>query len=89
MGTEINYNAAISGGVYENRMIQKNRQTFSDLSTPEERQAADAAAEALKEKLKGATVTISPESIDFMNGIQQRKEAQKAEDELNRQEFIF
>ncbi len=89
MGTEINYNAAISGGVYENRMIQKNRQTFSDLSTPEERQAADAAAEALKEKLKGATVTISPESIDFMNGIQQRKEAQKAEEERIRQEFSF
>ncbi|MCM1261724.1 MAG: hypothetical protein NC313_03310 [Butyrivibrio sp.] len=89
MGTEINYNVAISGGVYENRMIQKNRQTFSDLSTPEERQTADDAAEGLKEKLKGAVVTISPESVEFMNSIQERKEAQRAEEERIRQEYGF
>lgn len=85
MGTEINNNVAISGGIYENRMIQRSRQTFSDLSTLEERHAA----EALKEKLKGAAVTISPESVEFLDGIQERKEAQRAEEERIRQKFSF
>lgn len=86
---KINYNDVISGGVYENRMIQKNLQNFSDLSTPEERQAADAAAEALKENLKGVTVTISPESVEFLDGVRERKEAQRAEEERIRQEYSF
>lgn len=89
MGTEINYDVAMLGGVYYNRMIQKNLQNFSDLSTPEERQAADAAAAALEEKLKGVTVTISPESVEFLNGVRERKEAQKAEEERIRQEYSF
>ena len=80
---------AISGGVYENRMIQKSLQAFSDLSTPEERQAADTAAEALEEKLKGVTVTISPESANFLDGVRERKEAQRAEEERIRQEYSF
>lgn len=89
MGTEINYNTAISGGAYENRMIQKSLQNFSDLSTPEERQTANAAAEALEEKLKGVTVTISPESVEFLDGVRERKEAQRAEEERIRQEYSF
>lgn len=84
-----NYNRTIAGGAYDNRMYQKNCQNFSDISTPEERQAADAAAEALKEKLKGVTVTMSPEAVEFMAGVRERKEAAMAEQERILQEFSF
>ncbi|MCM1263229.1 MAG: hypothetical protein NC313_10960 [Butyrivibrio sp.] len=68
---------------------QINIQAFSDFSTPEERQAADTAVEALKEKLKGVNVTISPESVEFLDGVKERKEAQRAEEERIRQEYGF
>ena len=87
--TGIDYNGVITGGVYEQRMFQKSRLNFSDHYTPEERQAADAAAEALEEKMKGVTVTISPESVEFLNGVRERKEAQRAEEERLRQECSF
>lgn len=87
--TQMGMGDGISGGAYEKRMIQKSLQTFSDLSTPEERQAADTAAEALKETLKGVTVTISPESVEFLDGVRERKEAQRAEEERMRQEYSF
>ncbi len=89
MGFRIDYDVAIAGGVYDNRMLQKSLQGFSNVSTPEERQAADAAAEALKEKLKGVTVTMSPEAVTFMSGLRERKEAAKAEEERTFRENSF
>ncbi len=87
MGFKIDYNIAIAGGAYDQRMLQESRQVFSDVSTPEQRQAADAAAEALREKLKGVKVTMSPEAVEYMDGIRERKEAQRIEEERIRQEY--
>lgn len=87
MGFKIDYNTAIAGGAYDQRMLQESRQVFSDVSTPEQRQAADAAAEALREKLKGVKVTMSPEAVEYMDGIRERKEAQRIEEERIRQEY--
>ncbi|MCM1049565.1 MAG: hypothetical protein NC433_14205 [Clostridiales bacterium] len=83
--TQMIMEGVISGGAYEKRMIQKSLQAFSDFSTTEERQAT----EALKEKLKGVNVTISSESVEFLDGVKARKEAQKAEEERIRQEYSF
>ncbi len=89
MGARIDYDVAIAGGAYDNRMLQKSRQVFSDVSTPEQRQAADAAAEALRERLKGVSVKMSPEATEFMTGLRERKEAMYAENERIRQENSF
>lgn len=89
MGYTINYDVAIAGGVYDDRMLQKNRQTYNDTPTLEQQQEADAAVKALQEKLKGVTVTISPEAVEFMNSMQERKEAACAENERILQENAF
>lgn len=89
IGFSIDYDVAIAGGAYDNRMLQKDRQVFSDVSTPEQRQAADAAAEALREKLKGVSVKMSPEAVEYMDGIRERKESQRAEEERRRQECSY
>ncbi len=89
MGFSIDYDVAIAGGAYDNRMLQKDRQVFSDVSIPEQRQAADAAAEALREKLKGVSVKMSPEAVEYMGGIRERKESQRAEEERRRQECSY
>lgn len=76
-------NRTITGGVYSQRMYKKNL-AEQDL-TPSEKDLQS--AEALKEKLKGVTVTISPEAEKYMTGLRERKEAQKAEEERIRQEW--
>lgn len=73
----------ITGGVYNQRMYEKNLKEQS--LTPSEKDLQS--AEALKEKLKGVTVTISPEAERYMAGLRERKEAQKDEEERMRQEW--
>lgn len=73
----------VTGGVYNQRMYEKNLKEQS--LTPSEKDLQS--AEALKEKLKGVTVTISPEAERYMAGLRERKEAQKAEEERMRQEW--
>lgn len=82
----LDYNSdsrTITGGVYNQRMYEKNLKEQS--LTPSEKDLQS--AEALKEKLKGVTVTISPEAERYMAGLRERKEAQKVEKERMRQEW--
>lgn len=80
-----NFNGTIAGGAYDQCMYQKNLQADFLTPTEEEQQAA----EALKEKLKGVTVTISTEAVDFMAGLRERKEAMYAENERIREENSY
>ncbi|MCM1211684.1 MAG: hypothetical protein NC318_08780 [Blautia sp.] len=80
-----NDNRTIAGGVYERRMHEKNLGDNAITPTQQDLQSA----EALKEKLSGVTVTISPETAEYMSGIRERKEAQRAEEERIRQEYGF
>lgn len=76
-------NRTITGGVYDQRMYRKNLKEHSLTPSAKDLQSV----EDLKEKLKGVTVTISPEAEKYMEGLRERKEAQKAEEERMRQEW--
>lgn len=78
-----NGNGTITGGTYDKRMYEKNRQECLPAPSEEDLQSV----EALKEKLRGVTVTISPEAEEYMTGLRERKEAQKAEQERMSQEW--
>ena len=74
MGIEIDYLTAGAGGAYWERMQKKNRAqyTMSENMTEEVE-----TAEKLQEKLRGVTITMSPESEEYMSELRERKEAEK------------
>ena len=71
---EINNRVERLGGVYYDRMLKKNMSGYKMVNTPEERRAA----EELKAKMQGVKVTISPDSLEYLAGVKERKEAEKA-----------
>lgn len=83
-GMNINYAEERSGGVYCDRMLQKNRQNY--ILPPNTEEELKASAEA-REKLAGVEVIFSPESIKFMSEVAERKEAARAESERIQQEL--
>ena len=71
MGMEIDYLQAGAGGAYWERMLMKNSaERTMPGHTPEEA----GMAEKVREKLSGVTITMSPESTEFMKRLEAGKE---------------
>lgn len=76
MGIEIDYLQAGAGGAYWERMLMKNSvQRTMPGHTPEEA----GMAEEVREKLSGVTITMSPESAEYMKRLEARKEEERAQ----------
>lgn len=83
MGIGIDYLQAGAGGAYLERMQMRSsaERTMSE-NTPEELRTA----EEVREKLSGVTITMSPESAEFMKRLEARKEEERVQQARFQQE---
>lgn len=67
----IDYETERAGGVYSERMFRKSQSAWQMSGTPESLKKK----EETEAKLRGVDVTISPESMEYMEKVNERKEA--------------
>jgi len=78
----IDYETERAGGVYSERMLRKSQSIWQMPSTPESLKKEETEA-----RLRGVDVTISPESMEYMEKVNKRKEAAQKERERLQKEW--
>ena len=78
----IDYETERAGGVYSDRMLRKSQSIWQMPSTPESLKKEETEA-----RLRGVDVTISPESMEYMEKVNERKEAAQKERERLQKEW--
>lgn len=75
---KIDYTEERTGGIYFERMLRKSQSNYKSPPVTEEQLKA---SEEARKKIEGVDITMSPESIEFMASVKERKEAAKIERE--------